>query len=281
MSHAEESSRNRVLDAMTRLLHQGKLPSSMNAIAKLAGVSRATLYRHFRDRDELQRALQQQAKGLAQGSAGPKLASWSKTSRQRILEGARRAICDHGIQSVTVDQIARAAGVGEATIYRQFGDKDAILRAVFDELPSRRVVLTVLRDPTAPPRAVLLAIVEALLGFAAVEPEILRLVVFSRGPEQKYVRELRDGQQSAMARLVEYLAGQQQRGYLRQCPPMQLAGALLGATYARGLTLQSASAPAQELPATLIRKAADEVVETFLDGALAPKAQRTRRRTGS
>jgi AcrR family transcriptional regulator len=46
----------------------------------------------------------------------------------RILDAAVRVIVDAGYERATVAQIAAAADVGEATLYRRFGDKDSLLR---------------------------------------------------------------------------------------------------------------------------------------------------------
>lgn len=229
----------------------------MARIAKAAGVSRATLYREFKHRRDLERVLQQ--RGAEPG------AIWTdRTVRARILEGARRAIAEHGLLTVTVDQIARAASLGEATVYRHFNGKDAILRAAFDELPPRQAILTQLEAPGAPLEVTLLALIEALLSFAAREPEMLRLIAFGHGAELRYVRSLREGQRSAISALSKWLAAQQRRGLLRRCAPKQLVGALLGAAYARSLTLLESRAA--ENP-RMLRVAAEEIVDVFLAGA--------------
>ena len=46
----------------------------------------------------------------------------------RILDAAVQVIVECGYERATVAQIAAAAGVGEATLYRRFGDKDSLLR---------------------------------------------------------------------------------------------------------------------------------------------------------
>ena len=47
----------------------------------------------------------------------------------RVLEAAAEAFAEHG-PDVSVDEIARRAGVGHATVFRRFPTKDALLRAV-------------------------------------------------------------------------------------------------------------------------------------------------------
>ncbi|MEU5077775.1 MULTISPECIES: TetR/AcrR family transcriptional regulator [Streptomyces] len=50
-------------------------------------------------------------------------------NRERIVAAAREMIVEHG-PDVPIDEIARRAGVGNATVYRNFPDRDALVREV-------------------------------------------------------------------------------------------------------------------------------------------------------
>src|SRR5262249_52747464 len=56
----------------------------------------------------------------------------AERNRQRILAAARELFAEHGLE-VTLDDIARAAGVGVGTVYRRFPDKDQLIEALFEE----------------------------------------------------------------------------------------------------------------------------------------------------
>jgi AcrR family transcriptional regulator len=64
----------------------------------------------------------------------------AERNRQRILEAARDAFAEEGL-SVTLDEIARRAGVGVGTIYRRFPDKEQLIDALFEEQMTRFVAL--------------------------------------------------------------------------------------------------------------------------------------------
>ena len=55
----------------------------------------------------------------------------AERNRQRILEAASAAFAEDGL-SVTLDEIARRAGVGVGTIYRRFPDKEQLIDALFE-----------------------------------------------------------------------------------------------------------------------------------------------------
>ena len=56
----------------------------------------------------------------------------AERNRQRILVAAGELFAERGL-SVTLDDIARHAGVGVGTVYRRFPDKDVLIDALFEE----------------------------------------------------------------------------------------------------------------------------------------------------
>ena len=60
-------------------------------------------------------------------------------NRERILAAARDAFVEHG-PSAPLDDIARRAGTGIATLYRRFPDRDALMRAVVIDALHRTAV---------------------------------------------------------------------------------------------------------------------------------------------
>ncbi|MFI0408287.1 TetR/AcrR family transcriptional regulator [Actinomadura sp. 3N508] len=54
-------------------------------------------------------------------------------NRRRILRAAAEMIATRGPEAVSMDEVARAAGVGVGTVYRRFGDRARLVYAVIDE----------------------------------------------------------------------------------------------------------------------------------------------------
>jgi AcrR family transcriptional regulator len=74
---------------------------------------------------------------------------------QRILEAARQLFAEQSAEQVTMQQIAKAAGVGQGTLYRRYGNKGelcfALLRASFAHLRDEvEQSLAQLTDDTSP-----------------------------------------------------------------------------------------------------------------------------------
>jgi AcrR family transcriptional regulator len=56
----------------------------------------------------------------------------AERNRQRILGAARKLFAERGL-GVSLDEIARHAGVGVGTVYRRFPDKEQLIDALFED----------------------------------------------------------------------------------------------------------------------------------------------------
>lgn len=54
-------------------------------------------------------------------------------NRERILEVAAQLFDELGADNVSMDHVAEAAGVGKGTLYRRFGDRCGLARAILNE----------------------------------------------------------------------------------------------------------------------------------------------------
>jgi AcrR family transcriptional regulator len=90
----------------------------------------------------------------AHGSSGAEARRARRASREQTIVAATRTLFDHrGIQDARVEDIARAAGLNKALIYRAFSSKDEIFAltatSYLDELRARTDALEVLPDAAA------------------------------------------------------------------------------------------------------------------------------------
>jgi AcrR family transcriptional regulator len=91
----------------------------------------------------------------------------ARRNRERILCAAARLVQERGIDAISMDEVAAEAGVGKGTLYRRFGDRSSLVRALIDE-PERAFQEAVIRGepplgPGAPPQERLRAFGAALL----------------------------------------------------------------------------------------------------------------------
>src|SRR4051795_5538387 len=57
-------------------------------------------------------------------------------NRRRILSAAERLFAERGVDCVSMDAIAAEAEVGKGTLFRRFGDRASLMRALLDERES-------------------------------------------------------------------------------------------------------------------------------------------------
>jgi AcrR family transcriptional regulator len=98
-------------------------------------------------------------------------------NRERILCAARRVLAEHGAAGLSMNTVAAAAGVGKGTIFRRFGDRDGLTKALLDahtvELQDGFLSGPPPLGPGAPPRERLEAFMRALVHFQIANLELM------------------------------------------------------------------------------------------------------------
>lgn len=106
---------------------------------------------------------------------------WRARRRDKILAGASRLFCRTAYESVQMDDVAVAAGVGKATLYRYFPSKDQLYLEVcsqsFAKLDENFKVAANL-----PPAKALASMITVLVDVLADQIASLRLLSGERSP---------------------------------------------------------------------------------------------------
>ncbi|MFJ5231873.1 TetR/AcrR family transcriptional regulator [Kitasatospora sp. NPDC088391] len=107
-------------------------------------------------------------------------------NREALLCAARAMIAEHGTGKVTMDGLAERAGLGKGTVFRRFGTRAGIFRALLDaeEQCFQQQVLTgpPPLGPGADPVDRLIAYGRARTGFLLARHEIARAALERKGP---------------------------------------------------------------------------------------------------
>jgi AcrR family transcriptional regulator len=69
---------------------------------------------------------------IALAAGPPRERSDAARNRSRLLDVAARLVAERGAQNVTMDEVAAGAGVGKGTVFRRFGDRSGLMRALLD-----------------------------------------------------------------------------------------------------------------------------------------------------
>ncbi len=231
--------------------------SSVDALARAANVSRATFYRHFRSRAELLEALEIEP---------------DPDSRDRILSAAAVLVGRDGLRALSMDELAAAAGVSRASVYRLFPGKPALFDALLAAYSPFEPVMAVLTaDRHRPASDVLPRLTRAAAEAAAPRVGIIRsllLEVTSGSPDALAGADARIAH--VIGALAAYLGEEMAAGRLRPMHPVLAAQALIGP-----IILHLLTRPEAEHLGALAMPLDDAVVElttAVLHGLVAPAA---------
>jgi len=117
-------------------------------------------------------------------SSPPRERADAARNRAAVLNAAAELFREHGVENVSMDAVAAAAGVGKGTLFRRFGDKAGLAVALLDER-ERKLQEAILFGP-APlgpggpddrpdPGERLTAFVDAYLDYALEHLDLLRM----------------------------------------------------------------------------------------------------------
>lgn len=249
-----------IADAAARLLSlKGREGFTMDDLAREAGLSRATLYRQAGSRDAVLAALS--AQGVEVGKR--------VDVRERILAACRGVFTRAGFEAATLEDVAREAGVGPATVYRQFGDKAGLIRAFAGQLGPRRAMQQVPLSPTEDVRADLERVATAVIRYASEDLDLLKLALLERLRGGPWAEHLKATPLRALTLLTQLMTSHVARGALGPGDPQRMAQAFAGMLFVSIARPMLDGGPLPEPEET-----ARFVTHVFLEGLAAP-ARRT------
>jgi AcrR family transcriptional regulator len=221
----------------------------MEELATTAGVAVRTLYRLFGSRQALMR----------EAGCAP-----APTARELILEAALELVGRRGLAELSMDDVAAAAGVSRATLYRLFPGKSALFTGLIRAYsPWERVVEAIEAMPDGRPEEVMPAVGRAMAEALEGRTGLLLRVVFELLKGDPDTAEgMRRGMARGLPDLVLYVSRQMEAGRVRRMDPVLALQLLAGPIVAHLLTrpladsLIGVSAPLDEV--------VDQVVEAWL-----------------
>lgn len=218
-------SREAVLAAARATLARDR-GASLHEIAGAAGVSRATIYRLFGSREELLQAIDLEP---------------DPDARQRVLAAAVELVGRDGLARLSMDEVAAAAGLSRASLYRLFPGKAALFRELLLAFsPVEAIVATVERLRDRPPEEVVPEMARAAARTLAGRAGIVRTLVFEvTGASEEAAEAVEYLMTSGVTTLLGYLVEQMAEGRLRMMHPLlaiqSLAGPILVHLITRGV----------------------------------------------
>ncbi len=136
------------------------------------------------------------------------MASNLEIKKRRILESARGLLVGHGLQNLTLDEVAKNAGVAKGTLFLHYKSKEELLRAAYLDLAySLEAALKNIEDSDLKGQTLLEKTAEAILSYLDVNSDFLLQIGPDRfsGCGPKSCRELAEKISGDMGRLQKIL----------------------------------------------------------------------------
>jgi AcrR family transcriptional regulator len=247
---ADPTIRRQVVAAARHVLAE-RPEAPIDEIARHAGVSRATFYRHFGSRGALLESIEHEPRPPA---------------RERVLVAAQQALLNTSLNDLSMDDLARASDVSRGTLYRLFPGKPALLEAMVEAYSPFDAVRSILSERhDDPPQVVLPLIARAIAGVAGQRLGLMRAIfveVTALSPAA--VTALRPAFMGTIGALGAYMATQMGAGRLRSMHPLLAVQAFIGPVFFHLLTR-----PVLERMAPIpmdSEQAVDQLVASVLEG---------------
>jgi AcrR family transcriptional regulator len=206
---------HRQVVAAARTLLYDDPDATVAKIAREAGVSRATIYRHFGSRDALLTAIRLEP---------------PKPARLRVLEAAADLIGHGGLHAFSMEGLASAAGVSRATVYRLFPTKAALFGEIVRHYSPFEPLTQVLAEHGhRPPTEVVPLLTRTFATVAYPRIGIMRSVLseaLTVSPDA--VAGIQPFMPDVIGTLAGYLARHMETGEVRPMHPLLAVQAIIG-----------------------------------------------------
>ena len=249
---SQKHSPHQILDAAEQLLADNP-DFTMEELGTAVNLSRATLYRQIGSKEALLQRLAGE-RGLDQVEP--------TDIRSRVLSAARQIFGRYGLLDATMEQIAQEAGVGVATLYRHFGDKEGLVRAFASEITPHRAIAEASQQISGNLTADLTQVVKHMLNFLYENRDLVRLSFVQSEKTLQYLAHIRPAPERTLNQLINFFEAQRAAENLPAGDPQQFALALTGIIFAFAFMAPTY----HDMPLTEPEATAEFIVNLFLKG---------------
>ena len=127
------------------------------------------------------------AAGPSAALPGPPKRADARRNYERLLAAATAAFAEHGADDVSLEEIARRAGVGIGTLYRHFPARQALLEAVYKDQVDGLDALAAKLMTAESPGAALGEWLRAFLAFGRTKRSLSSALISTLGKDAEFL----------------------------------------------------------------------------------------------
>jgi AcrR family transcriptional regulator len=135
----------------------------------------------------------------------------AEARREQVLDATKAIVAEAGFHAVSIEAVARRAGITRPIVYSHFGDLRGLLEALVERESARALSQLAAVLPTdlgdGDPREILLAAQRGYLGVVASDPDTWRLLLMPTEGAPALLRErIAGGRAAVVAQLAQAVA---------------------------------------------------------------------------
>ena len=149
-------------------------------------------------------------------------------TRNRIMNAASRLFSEKGFSGTTTRAIANEAGINEVTLFRHFGSKENLARAIMDQFGGPAIAENITALLSGDYRQDLLLIGSMMLKVMTERNDVMRMAICEAGHFPEFQDIVAENPRQLRRMLSRYFEDQMEKGHIHRGHPELLAQAFLG-----------------------------------------------------
>ena len=242
-----------IIETALKLISKKEL--TMDNLARISGISRASIYRRYGGKDKIYKLISEKTDFQIDESTDIK---------KKILKASRIVFGKKGFFRSTVEEIAVEASVGTATIYRYFETKENLIQSFKNEyIPGSMIGSMVFEEHSNLEESVYF-IINKGLKFIRNNRDLFRISFFEGDEGLEYYRTSLDQTNRTIPVLTKYFKKLAQLEKIKDIDPAVLAYSLLGLIMGHGYIKQAYNGDSSDS----LEEDARLITEIFLKGII-------------
>ena len=226
---------------------------TMDNLAEQSGLSRSYIYRTYGGKEDI-------IKLVAEKTGNP--VSDSMDVEKKILKAARIVFARKGFFRATIEEIAKEASVGAATVYRHFETKEKLIQAFKDEYTLGSMIGSIIIEDNTNLEEFVYFVIYNGLEFIGKNRDLFRMSFFEGEQGLEYYRTSLDQTNRSIPVLVRHFEKLTKLGKIKNINPSLMAYSLLGLIMGHGYIKPAYSGKPFDTP----EETAKIITDIFLKG---------------
>lgn len=169
--------------------------------------------------------------------AKPNSSQKSDKTKLRIMDAASQLFSEKGYAGSTTREIAEVAGVNEVTLFRHFGTKEKLVKAIMDKYGGLAIAENIEEKLSGDYQSDLMFIGQMMMKVMMERNDAMRMAICESGNFPEFQEIVRENPRQLRLMLARYFKNQMEHNVIQKAYPEVLAQAFLGMFFSYSILL--------------------------------------------